>query len=350
MKDYDRERPGADSESAPQKKLALRPRETGTAEAAAQSAVSSAKTDAEHTDPPAILQGGALSHPANAGKLAGILSDLQQSHGNAYVQQVVSGMNEQKPAVEAPTSTGQTLDDSVKTEMESAFGESFHDVRVHTGAEAEKMNEELGARAVTRGRDIYFDAGEYSPATREGRELLAHELTHVVQQRGGSQSASVNEVGDAFEREAERNASAIMRGERADVRERGSAAPAFQRQAAPGQQRPAAPAPPASVANFTVVMLRSRQSGDVGPVHFSTNFRPGAPATSAYIRLNLPQAMSLTPIPVQNVGAVSTSNPIVTRDKQEVSILLSLRTSGGTPIIDVVFRQGTVSFTIEFQF
>lgn len=236
MKDYDRNNPDARPDSAPQKKLPAKPKERGAVEAAAQRSVSAAKADAGQSDAPAILQHEHLSHPANAGQLAGILGELQQSHGNAYVQQVVSGMSEPKPCVEAPASgTGQQLDEGVKAEMESAFDESFSDVRVHTGSEAQKMNEELGARAVTRGRDIYFDSSEYNPATREGKELLAHELTHVVQQRGGSQSQTVNQAGDAFEQEAERNASAIMRGERPEVRCSGSAAPAFQRQ---GTQQP----------------------------------------------------------------------------------------------------------------
>ncbi|HYO90099.1 MAG TPA: DUF4157 domain-containing protein [Pyrinomonadaceae bacterium] len=349
MKDYDKNSSDARPDSAPQKKLPVKPKETGAVDAAVQRSVSAARSDAGQSDAPAILQHEHLSHPANAGQLAGILNELQQSHGNAYVQQAVSGMNEPKPAVEAPAnSTGQTLDGGVKAEMESAFDESFNDVRIHTGGEAQKMNDELGARAVTRGRDIYFNSSEYNPSTREGKELLAHELTHVIQQRGGSQSQTVNQEGDAFEKEAERNASAIMRGERPEVRGSGSAAPAFQRQA-PAQPRPAAPPPPANVADFTVVLLQQRPSGDVGPVHFNTNVRPGARTTSAFIRLAMPQAMSMTPTPVQNIATFSTTAPSITRDKQEVAILVSLR-PGGTPIMSVLFRQGNVRFTVEFHF
>ncbi|HEX8174252.1 MAG TPA: DUF4157 domain-containing protein [Pyrinomonadaceae bacterium] len=348
MKDYDKNRAGANPDNAPQKKIHAKPKETGAAEDAAHKIGSATKADAGHADAPAILQHEQLSHPANAGQLAGILSELQQSHGNAYVQQVVSGRNEPKPGVEAPTGTGQNLDDAVRTEMESAFGESFSDVRVHTGSEAQKMNEELGARAVTRGRDIYFESGEYNPSTQGGKELLAHELTHVVQQRGGSHSQTVNQQGDAFEQEAEQNASAIMRGERPQVKASGSPAPAFQRQA-PGQQRPAAPPPPANVANFTVVLLQQRPSGDVGPVRFSANVRPGVRVSSATITLNMPQAMSFTPTPVQNIGAYYANLPTITRDRKEVAIQVSLR-PGGTPILSVEFRQGAVRFTVEFHF
>jgi hypothetical protein len=66
--------------------------------------------------------------------------------------------------------------------MESAFSTDFSDVRVHTGAPAERLNRDLHAHAFTHGTDIYFNAGQYQPDTDAGKHLLAHELTHVVQQ------------------------------------------------------------------------------------------------------------------------------------------------------------------------
>ena len=194
---------------------------------------------------PDILRDGRLGHPANAEPLAELLSQLQHSHGNAYVQRVVSEAGgeksqEQKPAAE---SHAQGLDAGTRSQMESAFGESFGDVRVHTGGEAERMNEELGARAVTRGRDVYFDRGEYDPSTAEGRALLAHELAHVVQQEGdssGKAAGSLDSPGDVFEREADRAAREVLSGGHATVMERG-AAPSSQRQARAGgqQEKPA---------------------------------------------------------------------------------------------------------------
>ena len=77
---------------------------------------------------------------------------------------------------------GHTLDDSVRGSMENAFGSDFSDVRVHTSAESNDLNESLQARAFTTGKDIFFKQGEYNPSTTTGQELLAHELTHVVQQ------------------------------------------------------------------------------------------------------------------------------------------------------------------------
>lgn len=79
---------------------------------------------------------------------------------------------------------GQSLPDPVRGDMEQHFGNDFSQVRVHTGGEAVQLNRDLSAQAFTHGHDIYFGAGRYNPAASEGKQLLAHELTHVVQQSG----------------------------------------------------------------------------------------------------------------------------------------------------------------------
>lgn len=72
--------------------------------------------------------------------------------------------------------------------MESRFDHDFSGVRVHAGAEAGHSARAIGARAYTTGTDIVFAPGQYAPGTAAGRHLLAHELTHVVQQRAGGPS------------------------------------------------------------------------------------------------------------------------------------------------------------------
>ena len=79
--------------------------------------------------------------------------------------------------------SGRALDDQTRGAMESRFGHDFGDVRVHTGADAELTANELGAEAFTAGSHIAFADGAYAPGTSSGQRLLAHELTHVVQQR-----------------------------------------------------------------------------------------------------------------------------------------------------------------------
>jgi len=82
---------------------------------------------------------------------------------------------------------GSPLPDEVRSFMEARFGADLSQVRVHTGSEAVEMNKELNAQAFTHGKDIYFGSGRYNPGSSEGKHLLAHELTHVLQQTGAVQ-------------------------------------------------------------------------------------------------------------------------------------------------------------------
>lgn len=77
---------------------------------------------------------------------------------------------------------GSSMDDNTRGEMESGFGADFSGVRIHTDSQAASMNSEIGARAFTHGNDIYFNEGQYDPGSSGGKHLLAHELTHTVQQ------------------------------------------------------------------------------------------------------------------------------------------------------------------------
>ena len=87
-------------------------------------------------------------------------------------------------AVSLPRGGGKPIPEGVRSFFEGQFGQDFGDVRVHTGPRADRAATALNARAFTVGGDIAFRSGEYRPGTREGDHLLAHELTHVVQQRG----------------------------------------------------------------------------------------------------------------------------------------------------------------------
>ena len=80
---------------------------------------------------------------------------------------------------------GSPISEETRNDMESKFGSDFSDVRVHTDSTAVDMNQSIQAQAFTHGQDIYFNSGKYSPDSNQGKLLLAHELTHVLQQRGG---------------------------------------------------------------------------------------------------------------------------------------------------------------------
>lgn len=93
---------------------------------------------------------------------------------------------------------GQPLSPFVREPMEREFGADFSGVRVHTGAQADNLARSIQAKAFTTGQDVFFGQGTYQPESRGGQELIAHELTHVVQQGGGSNTIQ-RAVGFEFE-------------------------------------------------------------------------------------------------------------------------------------------------------
>ncbi len=114
--------------------------------------------------------------------------------------------------IDANRGQGANLDDDTRSTMEGAFGHDFSKVRVHADGESQELNDHIGARAFTTGSDIFFRQGEYTPHSPNGQELLAHELTHVVQQGGMRSSGDmvVGPAGDTSEREADAAGAAVV--------------------------------------------------------------------------------------------------------------------------------------------
>src|SRR5262249_50057552 len=111
-------------------------------------------------------------------------------------------------------SPGQPLDANTRAFMEPRFGHDFSSVRVHTDAKAAESARVVNALAYTVGRDVVFGAGQYALGMRDGQRLLAHELTHVVQQRHGQSGGLQKQADDretevAAEEEAERTATRV---------------------------------------------------------------------------------------------------------------------------------------------
>lgn len=152
-----------------------------------------------------------------------LLLHLQRQHGNRYVQRRVElscqsageadvAAPDVETGIEQARGTGQPLDRTVQRQMESAFGTDFSRVRVHTDSNADTLNLALSARAFTTGQDIFFRQGEYHPDSFRGKELLAHELTHVVQQTGGIQAKlAIGQPNDRAEQEADQIAGLVMK-------------------------------------------------------------------------------------------------------------------------------------------
>jgi len=119
------------------------------------------------------------------------------------------------------SSPGQQLDVNTRAFMEPRFGHDFSQVRVHTDAKAAESAREVNALAYTVGKDVVFGTGQYAPGTSEGRKLMAHELTHVVQQSRLDQSPQQRSIvggpNDSAELEANTTASRIGTEQTADI-------------------------------------------------------------------------------------------------------------------------------------
>jgi hypothetical protein len=172
------------------------------------------------------------------------------SAGNSAVASLLSerttgdGSSLPAPARDGVRAAGEPLDAGDRAELESHFGRELGDVRIHRDADAARSAEELDAQAFTAGPHIVFGPGAYRPGAEDGRELLRHELAHVIQQRdAGSVRAGVGVAGDAFERAAD--AAAAREGFGSGVQPSAGGAPAaVQRQPKPGAKQPTPPTVP----------------------------------------------------------------------------------------------------------
>ena len=130
---------------------------------------------------------GAEREPEQAGKVQ------RASTGTSAIRAggPVLGRGASRGIAAARTGGGEPLPEPVRAFMEPKFGEDFSGVRVHRDARASGLARAVEARAFTVGQDLFFREGAYEPGTYKGKRLLAHELTHVVQQREGAASGAV---------------------------------------------------------------------------------------------------------------------------------------------------------------
>jgi len=160
---------------------------------------------------------------------------LQRSVGNAGVSSMLE--EERSPVHDVISSGGRPLESDVRTDMESRMGHDFSDVRVHDDSAAAASASAVNAHAYTVGSNIVFQRDTYDPGSSEGRTTLAHELTHVVQQRSGPVDGTsapggikVSDPSDRFEQEAAANADRVMSAP-APVQTLSASGPAVQREA-----------------------------------------------------------------------------------------------------------------------
>jgi hypothetical protein len=142
---------------------------------------------------------------------------LQRAAGNSAVASALGDDLDGSLVHSVISGGGQPLDPSVQKAMESQLGTDLSDVRIHTDDQAGRSAQAINAQAYTAGNHIVFQREQYQTGTDSGLHMLAHELTHVVQQRTGPVDSapiggdvSVSSPADRFEQAAERNADSIM--------------------------------------------------------------------------------------------------------------------------------------------
>jgi Domain of unknown function (DUF4157) len=175
-----------------------------------------------HPGPAAAVRGGPLDPDA--------VLRLQRASGNASVAALVEGRavqrageaeeEERSPVLDVVGhGGGRPLNPEVRSDMESRLGHDFGDVRVHADGQAGESARSVGAHAYTVGNEVVFQPSNWAPDTVDGQRMLAHELTHVVQQRSGPVDGSptagglrVSHPSDRFEQEAAQVAEQVVAG------------------------------------------------------------------------------------------------------------------------------------------
>ena len=113
-------------------------------------------------------------------------------------------------SIQSARGSGQSLDTNLQAKMEQAMGADFSGVKVHTDSQSDQLNQSIQAKAFTTGQDVFFRQGAYEPNSLGGQELIAHELTHVVQQNGGDVQASLMQAKEDNTKESILTANKLM--------------------------------------------------------------------------------------------------------------------------------------------
>jgi hypothetical protein len=169
------------------------------------------KDGADSAGPEALMNGRTDALTPSA------VMHLQKTAGNATV---TAALEEQEPSLVKDvvnSGRGAPLGGQTRELMESRLGADFGDVRVHTDSKASESARSVQAHAYTVGNDVVFQSGKYEPESDSGKRMLAHELTHVVQQRSGPVDGTpapggikISHPSDSFEQAAETSANRVM--------------------------------------------------------------------------------------------------------------------------------------------
>ncbi|MFF1267194.1 DUF4157 domain-containing protein [Streptomyces anulatus] len=157
---------------------------------------------------------GAMVQRARSAAAAPAAEQAEQAEQTGHAGQAEE---QRSPVHDVVSSGGSPLDTDTRTDMESRMGADFSDVRVHHDSAAHESAKGVGAHAYTVGNNVVFQRDAYDPGSPQGRTTLAHELTHVIQQRNGPVEGTeapggirISDPSDRFEREAVANADRVL--------------------------------------------------------------------------------------------------------------------------------------------
>jgi len=194
---------------------------------------STIKPDPKPGAPVKPVAGPVLQRKCACGNQAvggGECAECQKKNQQLQRKSTESNKNESGSAIppvvhEVLNSTGEPLNEATRAFMEPRFGHDFSGVRVHTDARAAESAETVNAHAYTVGQDVVFAPGQYQPSTETGNVLIAHELSHVLQQEdvGGQAPKAISQTSDPSEREADVIAGSVLRNEPVAVNQQPSA-------------------------------------------------------------------------------------------------------------------------------
>jgi Domain of unknown function (DUF4157) len=163
--------------------------------------ISQQVVDRIHTPPSQSVQRQETSEPEDKLMMKSIVQRQSSEAGGNIAPEVETSIQQEKGC-------GQPLAENIRKPMEREFRTDFSSVKIHSDTQSDRLNQSIQAQAFTTGQDIFFRRGVYQPGSRGGQELIAHELTHVVQQNGGAMQrlslpTAINDR-PALEREADR--------------------------------------------------------------------------------------------------------------------------------------------------
>lgn len=110
------------------------------------------------------------------------IQKMESEEDELQMKSMPEGNQSMEQQLESAKGGGEAIPETTLQEMNQSFGADFSNVRVHQGSQAVQMNQQLGAQAFTNGNNVFFNQGKFKPESSEGKHLLAHELTHTIQQ------------------------------------------------------------------------------------------------------------------------------------------------------------------------